>query len=320
LAIDLDLMRGIRLSGRPRFQIFVGHTFLRLVFNVPRKTEIVIEGLENIPSDRTVFYAMNHTDKYNYWPFQYELWRKRGRFTATWVKGKYFESKLLSHFLVATNNIPLPSRGYVIATEFRRTETRVPDAAEYRVLRDLADGVRSDATGASDAVKRFVDGGGLARFEENFRQMMGAVVHITKDALTRLELDVLIFPQGTRSIRLSRGHTGLAQVSQSFGTTIVPIGCSGSDKLYPGGSPWPKGGRVTYRIGKPLDPEGPELSPHRVREPFEPLVPETNKAHGEKFRAITDIVMARINALVDPPYQYAEGATSDGVRDMERFL
>lgn len=320
MAIDLDLLRGIRLSGRPRFQIFTARFFLRPAFAFPRKTEIVVEGFENIPRDRTVFFAMNHTDKFNYWPFQYALWQRFTRFTATWVKGKYFESKLLSQFLIATNNIPLPSRGYVIATEFRRAEKRVPDAAEYRVLRDLADGIRADATGASEAVKRFVEGGGLARFEESFRQMMRAVVHITTDALTRLKLDVLIFPQGTRSIRLSKGHTGLAQVSQSVGATIVPIGCSGSDKLYPGSSPWPKGGRVVYRIGTPLDAEGPELSSFRVREPFEPLVPEANRAHGEKFRAITDLVMARINDLVDPPYKFAEGAASDGVRDMERFL
>lgn len=319
MPIDLDLMRGIRLSAAPKFQIFLAHTFLRVVFNVPTKTEIVIEGLENIPRE-PVFYAMNHTDKYNYWPFQYQLWQRLSRFTATWVKGKYFESKLLSLFLVATNNIPLPSRGYVISTEFRRAEKRPPDAAEYRVLRDLADGVRADAAGASDSVKRFLDGGGLARFEESFRLMMKAVERITGDALNRLKLDVIIFPQGTRSIRLSKGHTGLAQVAQALGKTIVPIGCSGSDKLYPGGSPWPKGGRVVYRIGTPLPVDGPDLAPFRVTAPFEPLVPEANKAHGAKFRAITDVVMARINALVDPPYQYAEGSSSDGVKEMERFL
>lgn len=319
MPIDVDLMRGIRLSAVPKFQIFVGHTFLRVVFNFPKKTEIVIEGLENIPRE-PVFYAMNHTDKYNYWPFQYQLWKKMARYTATWVKGKYFESKLLSLFLVATNNIPLPSRGYVISTEFRRAVKRPPDAAEYRVLRDLADGVRADAAGASDAVKRFLDDGGLARFEESFRQMMKAVVQITGDAIERLKLDVIVFPQGTRSIRLSKGHTGLAQVSQSLGTTIVPIGCSGSDKLYPGGSPWPKGGRVVYRIGTPLPVDGPDLAPFRVREPFQPLVPEANKAHGAKFRAITDLVMARINGLVDPPYQFVENAASDGVKEMERFL
>lgn len=319
MPINLDLLRGIRLSARPKFQIFIGHTLLRVGFNLPRKTEIVVEGLENIPCE-PVFYAMNHTDKYNYWPFQYRLWRELARFTATWVKGKYFESKLLSLFLVATNNIPLPSRGYVITTEFRRAEKRPPDAAEYRVLRDLADGVRADAAGASDAVKRFLEGGGLARFEESFRLMMKAVVNITGDALERLKLDVLIFPQGTRSIRLSKGHTGLAQVAQSLGKTIVPIGCSGSDTVYPGGSPWPKGGRVVYRIGKPLPVDGPDLAPFRVTEPFEPLVPEANKSHGAKFRAITDLVMARIDDLVDPPYKYAEGAASDGVKEMERFL
>lgn len=320
MAIDLELLRGIRLSARPKFQMFVGNTILLAGYNLPPKVEIVVEGWENIPADRPVFYAMNHTDMYNYWPFQYVLWRKFPRFTATWVKGKYFESKLMSFFLVATNNIPLPSRGYVIATEFRATEKRAPDANEYRMLRDIADGLRSDAAGASDAVRKFVAEGGLARFEERFRLMMKQVVHITTDALARLKLDVLIFPQGTRSKRLSKGHTGLAQVTQSVGATIVPVGCSGSDKVYPGGSPWPKGGRVVYRIGKPLPADGPELGRHRVTGAFEPLVPEANKAFGDKFRAITDIVMARINELVDEPYKYATDGSSDGVQGVNRFL
>ena len=321
MAIDLELLRGIRLSAVPKFQKLVGHTILLAGYNMPpKRVDIVVEGWDNIPSDRPVFYAMNHTDMYNYWPFQYALWKKFPRYTATWVKGKYFESKLMSLFLVWANNIPLPSRGYVIATEFRATEKRAPDAEEYRVLRDIADGLRSDAAGASETVRKFVAEGGLTRFEERFRLMMKQVVHITTDALARLKLDVLIFPQGTRSKRLSKGHTGLAQVTQSAGATIVPVGCSGSDAIYPGGSPWPKPGRVVYRIGKPLPVDGPELAPHRVTGAFEPLVPEANKAFGEKFRAITDIVMARINELVDPPYQYAEGGSSDGVQGVNRFL
>ena len=40
--------------------------------------------------DEPVIFAMNHTDRYNYVPFQYGLWQEKDRFTATWVKGKYY--------------------------------------------------------------------------------------------------------------------------------------------------------------------------------------------------------------------------------------
>lgn len=319
IALDLDMMKRLRLSRVPRFQILIGHTLLRASYALPRRTEIVIEGLENVPRDRTVFFAMNHTDRYNYWPFQYGMWNRGMRYTATWVKGKYYENPWMARFMIATNNIPLPSRGYVIATEFRKERKRAPDSAEYRVLRDIADGTRTEA-GTSGDVSAFIAAGGLVRFEETFRLMAAEVMRLTRTALGDLKQDVLVFPQGTRSIRLARGLTGLAQAAQSLGTTIVPVGSNGSEKLYPGGSPWSKGGRVVYRIGAPLDPEGPELAPHRVREPFESLTPGATRAHGVKFRAITDVVMSRIAALLDPEYRALEGAESDGVKEMDRFL
>lgn len=320
IAIDLDMLRGLRLSAKPRAQILIGHTLLRASYRIPRRAEIVIEGTENVPKDRTVFFAMNHTDRYNYWPFQYGMWKRKMRYTATWVKGKYFENPWMRRFMIATNNIPLPSRGYVISTGFRDAEKRAPDAAEYRVLRDLADGVASDAEVAksTDAVKRFVAGGGLPRFEETFRFMMGELVRLNRDALFKLGLDVLVFPEGTRSIRLAKGHTGLAQMSQSLGVDIVPVGCNGSHRLYPGGSPWASGGRVIYRIGKVLALDGPELGLLRVKDVFEPMVPSATRAHGEQFRRITDIVMARIEALLDE--EHRPGAESGGSKDMDRFL
>ena len=314
------MMRGLHLSARPKGQILVGHTLLRASYALPRRTEIVLEGAENVPRDRTVFFAMNHTDRYNYWPFQYAVWRRGMRFTATWVKGKYFENRWMARFMIATNNIPLPSRGYVISTSFRDAEKRPPTGEEYRALRDIAEGVRSPEEPGPEAVRRFVDGGGLLRFEENFQGMIGEVMRLNREALGPLGLNVLVFPQGTRSVRLSKGHTGLAQVSQALGKAILPVGCSGSDKLYPGGSPWSKGGRVVYRIGAPLEPDGPELGKHRVEAPFEPLLPAASRAHGASFAAITEVVMARINALVDPPYRFAEDQQSDGVQDMSRFL
>src|SRR5690242_20641140 len=118
--LDLSRLRKIRLRRRPRVQIALANLVLRPDYRFPKKTVIELEGIDNIPKDQRVFFAMNHTDRYNYWPFQFQMYKAGLPFTATWVKGKYYENKLMGRFMDATNNIPLPSRGYVLTTELRK--------------------------------------------------------------------------------------------------------------------------------------------------------------------------------------------------------
>ena len=80
---------------------------------------------QSLEPGRSTILAMNHTDRYNYWPFQFQLWRQGRGFTATWVKGKYYENPFIAAFMDANNNIPLPSRGYVITTRFREADMRL---------------------------------------------------------------------------------------------------------------------------------------------------------------------------------------------------
>ncbi|MBI2900886.1 MAG: 1-acyl-sn-glycerol-3-phosphate acyltransferase [Planctomycetes bacterium] len=312
--LDLARLRNVRLHRIPPGQRLIAEFFLRWAFVVPRRTRIVLEGAEFIPRDRPVFFAMNHTDRYNYWPLQYALYRLGGlRYTATWVKGKYYEHPLSAFFMSVTNNIPVPSRGYVLAGEFRRAIGRRPTDAEYRELRGENGGA------PCDEVRRFRDSREFAGFEDLFTRMMAEVTRLNREAVSRYALNVLVFPQGTRSIRLSRGHPGLAQMTQHLGVPIVPVGCSGSDRIFPGPSPYPQGGRVVYRIGAPLEPDGPEIGAHRVREPFVPFT-RSAEPHRTRFAAITDAVMERINALVDPRYRFGATGTSDGVSGMGRFF
>ncbi|MEZ4451573.1 MAG: lysophospholipid acyltransferase family protein [Nannocystaceae bacterium] len=326
--LDLDRLRRIRLSQRPIGQITVA-TLLRADYRWPRPTEIVVEGAERLPADRGVFLAMNHTDRYNYWPFQYWLYRNGHRFTATWVKGKYYESGFTARFLDFTNNIPLPSRGYVIATEFRKQVGRAPDEREYRILRDLVDRRRDADTplpgDASEELRRMVGGdegvhGYLLGFDHLFDAMLGEVVRLNRDALTVHGCNILIFPEGTRSRRLSHGHTGLAQMASYLGAPIIPVGCSGSDHLYPSNSPFSKGGRVIYRIGELLELDGPELGPYRVPADVLPLTRAASELHGDRYAAITDVVMAKINALIDPEYRRLDGDDPGGRGGVDRFL
>ena len=327
--LDLARLERIRLHERPLAQRLIGQLLLRQDYRFPRPTRIELVGVENIPRDVGVFFAMNHTDRYNYWPFQYQMYRHGGlRFTATWVKGKYYENALMGAFMDATNNIPLPSRGYVITTEFRKAVGHVPSSDEYRVLRDLVDGrIDPDEAAArgGDRVCKMLDHGGpraafAVRLDALFARMMAEVTRLTRDALERHQLNVLIFPQGTRSKRLPQGHTGLVQMAQHLGRTIVPVGCNGSDHVYPGSSPFAKGGHIVYRIGAPLTLDGPALAPHRVIEPFVPFSDAASQAHGPAFRAATDIVMDHINELLDPEYQYSDEKASDGVEEISRFV
>ena len=105
-----------------------------------------------------------------------------------------------------------------------------------------------------------------------------------------------------------------------LGAAIVPIGCNGSDRVYPGNAPFAKGGRIVYRFGPPLLPDGPELAPFRVQQAFRPLSREASREHGAAFQAATDVLMERINDLLDPPYQWSSDQTSDGVGGVDRFM
>ena len=131
-------------------------------------------------------------------------------------------------------------------------------------------------------------------------------------------LDLLVFPQGTRSIRLSRGRIGLSQTALHLKKTIVPVGCNGSDKVYTGNLPVGSGGHITYRIGEPLRYE--EMSEFHIDEEFEPFTAEAENKHREKFQGYVDVVMERINGLLEPQYQFAEDLSSDGVAGSRRFL
>ncbi len=329
--LDLKLLQDHHLATVPWMQLLVANAGLFFDYRVPRRTKIVVEGAENLPSDRGVFLAMNHTDRYNYWPLQYWMYRNGHRFTATWIKGKYVEKALAGRFLLAANNIPVPSRGFVIAKEFKDVVGRAPDEAEYRILRDLVDDPDREQLDlpaeASKEIRQFVEafGGGEGpasfsrRFGTLFDAMMAEIVRLTREALEEKRLNVLVFPQGTRSKSLSRGHIGLAQVAQHLGHAIVPVGCSGSDLLYPGSSPFSKGGRVTYRFGKAIRPDDPAFAEHRVPASVVPFSRESRE-HTADYQAITDVVMDRINDLVDPEYQYSEDGSSDGVKGVNRFL
>jgi 1-acyl-sn-glycerol-3-phosphate acyltransferase len=325
MPLDLALYDRIRLSGRPAFQRFIGNVFLRFDY---RKIEIAFEGLERVPR-RPVIFAMNHTDNFNYWPLQWELYLRVPRYTATWVKGKNFEHPAVSAFMSYTNNIPVASRGYLITRDFVNVMRRRPAEDEYRALREHVEAGSASTHAIPRAVleqgrdmlgRRFDPKreGYAAALNALFRAMMKRFVALNAQAMDELGLDVLVFPQGTRSIRLSRGHIGIAQAALALGATVVPVGCNGSDLVYPGGSPITRPGRIVYRFGEAIPPSAwGALAP---KEPFEPFSPEAEEKHRARFQAITDRIMDAIDGLLDERHRFTEDRASDGTRGSDRFL
>jgi 1-acyl-sn-glycerol-3-phosphate acyltransferase len=115
----------------------------------------------------------------------------------------------------------------------------------------------------------------------------------------RLALSVLgsgdwlgLAPEGTRSRTgaLAEPKPGAILLAQRAGSTIVPVGIAGSERVWPVGAKLPRPfSRVTLRFGKPITPE------------------ELAAAAGSDRRAATEaaseLLMRRIAELLPPAYR-----------------
>lgn len=333
--LDLPRLKRIHLMKRPIGQVIFGHAVLTPNYNFLPGVDIQLEGLEHVP-DEPVIYAMNHTDRFNYFPFMYKMWKIKERYMTVWVKGKYYEQPLVAAFMELTSNLPTVSRGYIITKDFALTMGRRPTESEYDTLRKLVD---REVDPEEDASK--VDTSGIpTKLFETKRNILGVdfdpaessyAVGINRvfDAMMRefvrlndrsfkLGLDLLVFPQGTRSIRLPKGRIGMMEIALRYKKTIVPVGCNGCDLVYTGSLPIAKAGTIVYRIGKPIPYE--ELSDFHIDEPYAPFTPAAEHSHRAKFQGAVDLVMNRINDLLDPQYQFSDDLESTGVSGTARFM
>ena len=333
--LDLARLKRIKLMERPIGQVAFANTVLGPNYNRFPGIDIVLEGLDRIP-DEPVIYAMNHTDRFNYFPFMYKLWKLEDRYITVWVKGKYYENPLVGSFMELTSNLPTVSRGYIITKDFSLTMGRRPTETEYQALRTL---VNADA--APDEDPSTVDTSAVPRkLLESPRDILGvsfdpatssyaAAINRVFDAMMRefvrlnersfeLGLDLLVFPQGTRSIRLPRGRIGMMEIALRYKKTIVPVGCNGCDLVYTGSLPIGRKGKIVYRIGDPITYD--DLSEFHIDEPYQPFTPAAEHAYRDKFQGSVDLVMERINDLLDPEYQFSDDLQSTGVRGTARFI
>ena len=326
--VNEEHLARVRIAERPLGQRLVAQA-LRIDYMVPSKTNISIVGLDNIP-DCGVMFALNHTDRYNYWPFQYELYRiGHPRMTMAWVKAKYYENKMLGWFFDQCNNLPLPSMGYLILKDAIASLGRKLSDDEYRTLRDLVD-FKMEPEEVSDTIAA-----SLKPIFENHRsdfnpdvehyrdflnrwndRLMGLVERRTLEAVFEKQNHIIVFPQGTRSLRLLPAKTGMLEFAFRHNIPIVPVGSNGCEHVYPGGSPFSSGGAVEYRIGKALTLDG-AFSECRIDEDYAPFTRDS-KRFKDKFQIGADILTRAINELLDEPYQLGD-ANDDRTR-ADRFM
>ncbi len=98
---------------------------------------------------------------------------------------------------------------------------------------------------------------------------------------------LVVFPEGTRSPSgaLQEAKDGLAILALRTHSPILPIGVSGTDRLWPRGQKLPRpGGRVTMRVGRPIKLSDP--SPGADRRAAQ--------------HAATEMIMHRIAELLPP--------------------
>ncbi len=230
--LDIARLERIRLSRHSLGQDLLAWVLWPNIRLFPG-IQIDYEHWERVP-EAPVLFAMNHTDRFNYLPFQWRLRGEKRRYTATWVKGKYYEKFLVGKALELANQLPTVSRGYLITKDFLTLTGRSPQDEEYRILRSWVDavGVAEDADRASVrdeyageieklpqpvlSQPRDVLGYAFDPQREDYAGYINSLFGIMMARFVELNrkvfetgLDMLIMPQGTRSLRLSRGHIGL---------------------------------------------------------------------------------------------------------------
>ena len=250
-----------------------------LEFNY-RKIEINVEG--EIPKGKFII-AMNHTDKYSYWPLQYSLFKKEGKIGSLWVKGGK-RSGFTNWFFDKMGLIPVPTPTYMMIKGYENLHKKTPSREE---VDEFKKGEREFGK---------VD---VPVIGEYHREGMRMVNDLSVNALDS-GLYLIVYPEGTRHKRLGKGRLGLAQFALSNRIPVVPVGCSGGDKIYPGGNPWAKRGEVTYRIGKPIQPYDLRLGFSAKDVGLEKEVTDVTKVGLEIY---TEHVMQKINRLLNDEYK-----------------
>jgi 1-acyl-sn-glycerol-3-phosphate acyltransferase len=111
---------------------------------------------------------------------------------------------------------------------------------------------------------------------------------------------------------------GIAQIALHLRVPIVPVGCNGSDRVYPGASPFGRRGRIVYRFGDPISYE--DLSSFHIAEDYAPFSAIAERDFAQQFDGVASLVTDRIELLLDPEYRRAEDGGAAAEQGVARFV
>jgi 1-acyl-sn-glycerol-3-phosphate acyltransferase len=286
-------------------------------------TRVVWEGLSKLPNTPALL-ATNSTQRYDFLPIRRSL-SDLDIPTVTVTKAKNYHSPAMAFFLRRLGVVPLASRGYLLALDFRQVHGRRPTEDEYRALRNHLDAQAPLPEGPVFAAlqrPRTLLDHPLALDRLSYRDalagvyacVLGEAVRLSREAV-KAGCHVQMYPEGTVSSRLGEGRPGAVQLAWALGIPIVPIGMSGCADAFRGGSLRLKGGEIRLRVGEAI-PLPPDLLPQGYR----PFHPADEAAHRPALQAMTGQVMDALDGLLDPPFRRQVGFVPDGTQGVQRFL
>ncbi len=267
--------------------------------------EYVIEGLENLPREPAIV-AMNHSHMFDFLALRAPLLFK-GHTFVSWVKARNYRSPAMAAFLARTGNVPICSRGYIIAADYFELFGERMGEDEYRSLRDHVDtGVELPPGKRYDIIQsraRPMLGWGFNASGMTYRDAIQGVyagfmqtsMRLTRQGINRGD-KVHIYPQGTVASRLTRGRPGVIQAALAFGLPIVTVGVSGAREGYVATTPRPRrnAGKIVVRIGETLHVDRSDFPSD-----FKPFDHAHERLYDDALMRHTDRVMGSLNALLD---------------------
>lgn len=289
-----------------------------------RRTRIVVEGLEHLPTS-PCWLAQNHTHKFDFLPLYWALWRLGGRANAsTWTKSRAWSDPTMAWFLKGTGNVPLASKGWLIAADWASVHGERPPEAAYRALREHLEGRGSWPEGPGFAAllrPRSLHGAAFDPARCAWREaILGAWRRAAAISLRLGRRSVAagvhqhLYPQGAISSRLTAGRVGGVQVASALGLPTLPVAVSGVRGAFLPESPLPRGGGVVHvRFGALMPPQPPPTPD------FMPLDVEHEARHRALLVERTAAVMERLDALCGPECCATPTGVYDGKEGVARF-
>lgn len=323
--LDLAWMRATE-SVPPTWLIDATWWGAHALFSSVPSAQLSCSGLTG-PLPRPVLFAQNHTHFFDWLPPRYLLYKFFEMQCDTWIKIRGFqEHPLQGKFLAGTGNIPLGSRGYILAADWSELLQERPSDETYRLLRDHVDSAqplpdtpafeRLQNTPRSILGHRFDPSTTTWRqaVQDVFVEMMEISLEKGRRAVGA-GFHMHIYPEGTISSRLFRARSGAIEIALAMGLDLLPTGVSGARDFFSAQAPRPAPHtHLHVRFG----------TPYVLDRPPEGYVPfaqhQTPEVQAWLDARVADL-MDRIDALLEPEYRRdPEWDREEGTQGVDRFI